>query len=199
MAGNTNHPRKGAITRVEPIRCHADRERIEFNLSGRPRDLSVFNTGTNTALRASELVRLTVGQVRGLAPGDDLLIREQKTRKIRRITLSPKVVTALTAWLAVHPWRTDDQAPLFPNLRTGRPLTVPTLSKMAKRWCRQAGLAGNYASHSLRKTFGYVQRVEHGASVALLMRVFGHSTERQTLAYLCITDAEVRETFLHEV
>lgn len=195
MRGNM----KGAITRVEPIRNRADRERIESALAGCLRDLALFILGCNLALRAIDLLRLTVGQVRGLKPGDELLVREQKTRKVRRLVVNAKVVGALAAWLAVHPWAAADQAPLFPNQRTGKALTVPTLSKMVKRWCRQAELVGNYASHSLRKSFGYAQRVEHGVSVAVLMKVFNHSTERQTMAYLGISDAEVRDTFLHEV
>lgn len=200
MAGNPNHPKKGSIVRAEPIRSREDRERIEAALARRPRDRALFVTGTNTALRAVDLTRLTVGQVRGLRPGEELLVREKKTGKVRRIIVNGKVCAALTEWLAVHPWAVDDDtAALFPNLRTGRPLTVPTLSKWVKRWCRQAGLVGNYASHSLRKSFGYSQRVDHGVGLAVLMKVYGHSTERQTLTYLCIGDNEVRATFMQEV
>ena len=199
MGGNRNHPKKGSIIKVEPIRRREDRRHIEVFLAGRPRDLALFVTGTNTNVRASDLVRLAVGHVRGVRAGDELVLREKKTRKVRRIVVNAKVVGALQAWLAVHPWRESEGAPLFPNRRTGNALTVPAVSTLVKGWCRAAGLAGNYASHSLRKSFGYAQRVEHGVGVAVLMTLFGHSSERQTLSYLGVDDGEVRAVYLQEV
>lgn len=199
MGGNPNHPRKGSVLQVEPIRRREDRGRVESFLAGRPRDLAIFVTGTNTNLRAGDLVRLTVGQVRGLRPGDELTLRERKTCKVRRIVVNAKVARALQAWLAVHPGRDRDSAPLFANLRTGNALTVPGLSTMVKRWCRAAGLAGHFASHTLRKTFGYAQRTENGTGLPVLMKMFNHASERQTLAYLGVDDAEVRAAYLKEV
>jgi integrase len=199
MAGNKNHPPKHSIIKVQGIERRNDRERIERNLAGRPRDRRLFVTGCNTAFRASELTGLTVGQVRGARAGFKLVIREQKTSKIREVVLNRKVCAAIDAWLAVHPWAADDDAPLFPNLRTGRPLTVSTVSKYVKRWCRQAGLKGNYASHSMRKSFGYAMRTEHCVSLAVLTRLLGHSTERQTMCYLGIDDEELDACYLHEV
>ncbi|MDA3791878.1 MAG: hypothetical protein PF503_25695 [Desulfobacula sp.] len=41
----------------------------------------------------------------------------------------------------------------------GKGLTVPSLSILIKGWCRKVNLNWNYASHTLRKTWGYHQRV----------------------------------------
>lgn len=199
MSGNKNHPKKGSVIRVQPITRRSDRERIECNEEGQPRNKCLFVTGCNTAYRAVDLTRITVGQVRGAKSGFKLVVREKKTGKVREVVLNAKVCDVIGEWLAVHPWADDDDAPLFPNLRTGKSLTVPTLSKLVKRWCREAGLTGNYASHSMRKSFGYAQRTEHGVSVAVLMRLFNHSTERQTMAYLGISDEELDACYLHEV
>ena len=68
---------------------------------------------------------------------------------------------------------------------------VQTLSRLVKRWCKDAGLNGNYASHSLRKTWGFMQRKQGRADVPLLMRAFGHATQQQTMDYLCIQDDEI--------
>lgn len=196
---NFNHPPKNSIIKVEPIQRRSDRRKIESMQAGHPRNGALFITGCNTNLRASDLVRLTVGHVRNLRPGDELILREQKTKKVRKITVNKKVVAAIQKWLAVHPRAGDDAAPLFVSYRGGKALTVSSLSRLVKQWCKDAGLVGNFASHSLRKTFGYVMRVEHGVGIGVLMRMFNHSSERQTLTYLCISDEEVRHAYLMEV
>ena len=38
-------------------------------------------------------------------------------------------------------------------------LTEPTVNQKVKSWCRTINLKGNFGSHSLRKTWGYHQRV----------------------------------------
>ena len=52
--------------------------------------------------------------------------------------------------------------------------------------------------HTLRKTWGYQQRIRHNAPVALLMRAYGHSSEAQTLEYLCIQPDEIRNLYLNQ-
>ena len=67
---------------------------------------------------------------------------------------------------------------------------------MVKTWCAEVGLRGNYGSHSLRKTWGYQQRVLKGKPIPLLMSAFGHATQSQTLDYLCIQDEEIENLYL---
>ena len=196
---NPNHPQKGSIITVQPIQHRVDRQKIEQDRVGQPRNRCIFVMGTNTAYRAVDLTSITVGQVRGARAGFKLVVRERKTGKVREVILNQKVCGALEEWLQVHPWVDDDAAPLFPNLRTGKALTVPTLSKLVKRWCKEAGLRGNYANHSMRKSFGYAQRTEHGVSLAVLTRLFNHANERYTMAYLGISDEELHACYLHEV
>lgn len=188
---NANHPKKGDRITVEPIRELSGIEAIKSLLAERPRDYCFFVMGINTNLRASDLLRLTIGQVREKKPGDEILLNEKKTGKARHITLNEAVTDAVDAYLAAC--NGDDADRLFRGIRG--PLTVPTVSQMVKGWCRTVGLKGNYGAHSLRKTWGYHQRVTFKESVPVLMEVFGHSNQRQTLAYLCIQDEEVRRVY----
>lgn len=48
--GNPNHPAKDSVIRVQPITRRSDRECIEGNLAGQPRNRSMFITGTNTKI-----------------------------------------------------------------------------------------------------------------------------------------------------
>ena len=67
---NKNHPKKGSQIKVEPIRKAKDINLIKKHLSNKPRDLALFVLGINTNLRASDLLRLTVGQVKYLNEGN---------------------------------------------------------------------------------------------------------------------------------
>ena len=197
---NPNHPKKGDCIRVDPIRDVQDIERIKAMLSGRLRDLLLFTLGINTNLRASDIVALTVGQVRGLKPMEELELRERKTGKMRRISINETVIGAVEAYLATLPGDVTDTAPLFASQRCGgRPLTVPSVNRMVKGWCRTIKLKGNYGSHSLRKTWGYHQRVTFGVDIPSLMVCFNHSTQRQTLDYLCVQPEEVKKVYSHQL
>jgi hypothetical protein len=83
LAKNKNHPKKGSVISVQPIRRREDRALIEQNLAGRPRDLCLFDFGCNTAFRAVDLTRITVGQVSGAKAGHKLVARKQKAGKVR--------------------------------------------------------------------------------------------------------------------
>ena len=72
--GNQNHPRPGSTIKVEPIRSLKDIKLIRRLLADKPRDECLFTLGINTNLRASDLVRITAGQVRGLKEGDEIEI-----------------------------------------------------------------------------------------------------------------------------
>ena len=144
---NWNYPPKGSSITVEPIRNPKDIKAIKKMLADNPRDLCIFTLGINTNLRASNILGLRVRDVRGK---DELVLREKKTKKGRRITLNNATKKAIKNLLASMS-DPDDEDYLFLGLR-GNPLTVPTLSRMVKTWCQAINLPGNYGSHSLRKT-----------------------------------------------
>jgi integrase len=78
-------------------------------------------------------------------------------------------------------------------------MTVSYLNRLVKGWCKQINLKGNYGSHSLRKTWGYHQRKTFGVDIPTLMTCFNHSTQRQTLDYLCIQPEEVQSVYMNEL
>jgi integrase len=151
--------------------------------------------GINTNLRASDLVRLTVGQVQGLSAGEEITLKEKKTNKPRRITLNKSCVEAIQRLLASRSYADADS--LFLSQRGC--LTVPSVHSLVKSWCRDLHLKGNYGSHSLRKTWGYHQRVTFGVDILVLMQMFNHSSQRLTASYLCIQPDEIRKVYENEL
>lgn len=192
---NSNHPKKGDSIKVEPIKSVKDIRAIKKLLSDRPRDLALFVVGVNTNLRASDLVNVNVGQVRHLKPMDEIELREQKTGKSRRISLNGQCIETIKAYLATR--EAGDDEPLF--LGRNGALTVPSVNRLVKEWCSAVNIRGNFGSHSLRKTWGYHQRVSFNVAIPELMVCFNHSTQRQTLEYLCIQPEEIRAVYSNEI
>ena len=98
-----NRPQKGSTIKVEPIREPKDIRLIKKLLAYRPRDLAIFTLGINTDLRASDLLRITVDQVCHLQPGEHFSIREQKTGKVRAVTVNKSVHEAIQGLLRTTP------------------------------------------------------------------------------------------------
>jgi integrase len=192
---NYNHPEKGSTIKVDPIKSTKHIQTIKKLLADKPLDYALFTVGINTNLRASDLLRIKVGQVRDLKPNDEIAINEKKTKKPRRITLNRACISAIQGLLASREYQDEDY--LFTGQR-GR-LTVPTLGQKVKSWCGAINLKGNFASHSLRKTWGYHQRVSFGTDLPRLMVCFNHSTQKQTLDYLCIQPQEIRDVYENEL
>ena len=191
---NPNHPKKGSSIKVAPITDLQAIEKIKYALRENLRDLCLYTFGINTAYRANELVSIKVGQVAHLNAGDRLEIKQSKNGKYRAATLNENVIKALRDWLRVHP-EPEPEAPLFRSFKTREALTATTLTAMVKDWCAKADLDGNYGSHTLRKTWGYHQRKTFKQPTALLSVAFGHSSERQTMDYLCIQPTEIEHLY----
>jgi integrase len=192
-----NHPRRGAKIKTQPIRRREDVRAIKQILIGQRRNLAMFTLGINSALRPEDLRNITIGQVRGLKPGDSFELREEKTNKYRRVGINKGIFRVVQGLLKTRDqWDDDDW--VFQSKKGGR-LGVSTITALVKGWCRAINLAGNYGGSSMRKTFGYHQRVYYGLGTAVLVRIYNHNSERQTLAYLGIESSELLQTNWNEI
>jgi len=198
---NSNAPKKGMSTRVDPIKRPEDIRAIKVMLSDSPRNYCLFTLGINTNLRASDLCRLTVEQVVNLEPMDEVVLKEKKTGKLRRINLNESCIKAIKElidkeWRLWKSHRLCNQS-LFLGQRG--PIKPSAVHALVKSWCKEVGLKGNYGSHTLRKTWGYQQRVYYEVELPLLMRCFNHSNEKETLEYLCIQPEEIKAVYANEI
>jgi len=118
--------------------------------------------GINNGLRACDLVRVKVGDIRYMKVGDTLTIKESKTGKDNILLVNKTVYKALQAYLdALRP---DDDAYLFASRKGNGHIQSQAVSKLVKKWTKAINLKGNYGSHTLRKTWGYIQRTIHGVA-----------------------------------
>lgn len=192
---NDNHPVKGSIISVDPIRKLKDIDRIKEKLKDKPRDLCLFTIGINSNLRASDLRELTAGQVRGKEAGDTVVIREKKTKKKRNLVINNTMKSAITGLLASRKFDDDDY--LFEGQR-GQ-LTVSSINRLVKDWCASIRLKGNYGSHTMRKTWGFHQHKTFGVELPELMVAFNHSSQKTTLSYIGLQSATIKKIFQNEL
>ncbi len=192
---NYNHPEKGTTTKVDPIKSKKHIQTIKKLLADRPLDFALFTVGINTNLRASDLLNIKVDQLKDLNPNDEIVLNEKKTKKGRRLNLNKACIKAIQMLLASRKYNDEDF--LFTGQRGV--LTVPTVNAKVKYWCREINLKGNFGGHTLRKTWGYHQRVTFNTDLPTLMEIFNHSTQKQTLAYLCVQPDEIRNVYESEL
>lgn len=195
---NLNHPRKGDKITVAPIREMKDIESIKKLLSGNKRNLLLFTIGINCGLRCSDILKLKVQDVKYLKPNDTLKIREQKTGKENILMINKTTYKILHDYLNEH--KPADEDYLFKSRKGGnQPLTVSSVNLMIKLWCKSINLKGNYGTHSLRKSFGFIQRKKFGVGIELLMKRFNHSSQHVTMRYLGIDDKELNGILMNEI
>jgi len=195
---NFNHPRKGESITTDPIREIKDVQAIKKLISDKPRDLLLFTMGINNGLRCGDLLKLRVKDVKHLRHGDSITIKEGKTGKNNILMINKAVHKALKGYLeTVKP---DDEQYLFKSKKGGnRPLTVQAVNALIKKWCRTINLHGNYGAHTLRKTFGYLQRTQYSVGFEVLAKRFNHSSPAITMRYLGIQDKEVNGILSNEI
>lgn len=195
---NRNHPIKGARIAVEPIRSVEDVKSISKMLSDDPRNNLLFVLGVNNGLRTGDLLRLKVADLKSLNVGDYLNIRESKTGKSNILVVNKSVSKALKKYLESE--EPADDSYLFASRKSkDEPIQIQAVNKMIKSWTKAINLKGNYGAHTLRKTWGYLQRTVHGVGFEIIAKRFNHSNPATTMRYLGIEDREVHNTLMNEI
>ena len=196
---------------AEPIRDTETIQKIAsyFLNRGELRNYALFVTGINVGLRVSDLLSLRFknifnedGSVKA-----EILIEEKKTKKRRKIGLSPRAEEALTIYRNTIPNYNSDMY-IFRNESracryTGenKPMTRQGLHTVFDRAWKDLGLTTRHGTHLLRKTFAYQvltgtsDPLERSRRLEMLMRMFNHSSVRVTLAYAGISKEEEMDLY----
>lgn len=192
-----NQPKKGDRIAVDPIRKLKDIKAISQLTQDNPRDHLLFIMGINNGLRAGDLIRLKVKDVRYLKVGDTLTIREGKTGKDNVLVVNKTVFKALRNYL--EKVRPADEDHVFSSRKGNSHIQSQAVSKLIKKWTRAINLKGRYGAHTLRKTWGYQQRTQHGVGFEIICKRYNHSSPAITMRYLGIEDKEVHEVLMNEI
>ncbi|EFL52346.1 integrase family protein [Solidesulfovibrio fructosivorans JJ]] len=188
---------RGSKATVDPIKSIESIESIKKLLSNEKRNLFLFVLGINNGLRTGDLLKLKVSDLSQTKPNELIHIKESKTGKTNYITLNKSAYKIFQSYLDYESLHADDF--LFKSRKGNTPLTIQAVNRLIKKWCKTINLPGNYGAHTLRKTFGYIQRTKFGVGFEVLCKRFNHSSPAVTMRYLGISDTEVANILKNEI
>ena len=168
------------MNKVEPIRDKNKIKEIKSILKKKSyRNYMIFVLGINTGLRIGDLLSLKVEDIKNKS---HIIIKEQKTSKNKQFLINENLRRELDKYIegmSEHEYLF--QSRIGQNKALSRFQAYRILSAAG----REAGLE-RIACHSTRKTFGY-HHYKRYKDVALLQKLFNHSSPSITLDYIGIT------------
>lgn len=176
---------------VEPIRSKEQINAIKCYLRNRNlRDYLLFVLGINSGLRISDLLSLTIADVKEI---DRIILREKKTGKPKDFPLSDICKKTIREYLATT---SDDSVWLFESKRGDRPISRIQAYRIINEAARIIGMKEAIGTHTLRKTFGYWAH-KNGADITKIQKLLNHSRPDITLAYIGITKDDLDEIYIN--
>jgi len=182
---------------VSPIRKETDINKIKKYLSNNKRDLFYFVLGTNTGIRTGDLLKLKVKDLKYNNVGDSIPIIEEKTGKQNYIIINKPIYKTFQEYLNEYTPNDDDY--IFFSRKGNNHIHIFSMSRMVKQWFQDLNIPGNWGCHSLRKTWGYQQRVKFQVDWSVICRRYNHSNPSITMRYLGITSDEVNQICMNEI
>jgi len=160
--------------------------RARLQMENRARELTLFDLGIDSELRACDLVKL---RVRDVCHGDRVAGRanvlQQKTQRPVQFEILPGTREALEGWVRKAGLRPDDY--LFPSrVRRSPPLGTRQYARILDGWVSLIGPdPACYGTHSMRRTKASLiyRRTKNLRAVQLLL---GHAKLESTVRYLGI-------------
>lgn len=164
---------------VEPIRDPIVLENMcDYLEKTNERNLVLFQMGLYTGLRISDILKLRVRDVKNRKY---ITLKEKKTGKNKMIEINPVLKRTLNHYCSDK----DDKEFLIKS-RQGKnsPLKRAQAYNIIKELGEEFGVE-DLGTHTMRKTFGY-HYYQKTKDVALLQKIFNHSSPAITLRYIGI-------------
>ncbi len=184
---------------VEPIRDIKKISQIKnlLRFDWNIRDLLLFELWINSALRISDLLSIQVKDIFENNSGikDFFDIKEEKTNKTNRITITPKVKETLKLYKETYPNIILDKNNFIFFQKKTFPLWIKSIGRkmswiLLSKICEDVWLKGNFWNHTLRKTWWYQARI-NAIPLEIIQHKLNHSSLAVTMRYLWITADEI--------
>jgi integrase len=158
--------------------------RIRLELSGKTRDLAMFNLAIDSKLRGCDLMNLKVKDIsHGTTIQSRAIIIQKKTGKPVQFEITEETRKSLRDWIGQKRLISSDF--LFPSrVVPNRPLTTRQYARIVDQWVTSVGLdVCDYGTHTMRRTKPTLiyRRTHDLRAVQLLL---GHSKLDSTVRYL---------------
>ncbi len=190
---------------VDPIRSKQELACMKEYLKREegPRNYLIVGLGVNAALRISDLLSLQVKDVRNPdgTLRDRIDLRESKTGKEKKYRMSEGAKSALRYYFENidsevyfgHEGIEQDDYLFASQNEPHDPIGRSWAWRKVKDAAQHCSIEENIATHSLRKTWGYMARTEEEIPLSLIMNKLNHNEESTTLRYIGIIQQEVEQ------
>ena len=184
---------------TQPIRNKKHIKQISSYLlnKGELRNYLLFIMGIHTALRISDMLRLTWHDVYDFdkqCVRSEFTIVEKKTNKSKIIAVNQSVIHAVfKLFKQVCP--VSKYSFLFANPHMNKAISRIQAYRILRTSAEKACIDVPVSCHSLRKTFGY-HLWKKGVSLVIIMDIYNHSSYAVTKRYLGITQDDRNSAYL---
>jgi len=187
------------VQEVEAVKTSEQRQQVEAHLAGQGVIYAdIWKVGVNTALRISDLLSLTMDDVRGLdAEQPSLQIKEQKTGKQRKIVVNQSALGVMQRRLTDHPdhqWLFQSDAANRNRRQPPKPINRRSVSRVFERVGQKVAPKVALGTHSMRKTRGYAMH-KAGRSIESIAKVLNHSSPAVTMRYIGLVQQDIDESY----
>lgn len=184
---------------VEAVKTPAQRQQVEAHLADQGAIYAdIWKVGVNTALRISDLLSLTMDNVRALDPVQPALnVIEQKTGKQRKIVVNPSALAAMQRRLAEYPdhvWLFQSDAVNRNRREPPKPINRRSVSRVFEKVGQKVAPKVVLGTHSMRKTRGYAMH-KAGRSIESIAKVLNHSSPAVTMRYIGLVQQDIDESY----
>ena len=135
----------------ESLNSLNDIKRIREHLSDKPRDLLLFDLGSQTGLKMIDLLSLKVMDIKYLKVGDLFPSSERQTIGVGGIIMTEALNKTIKKYL--NKTGAVDNDYLFRSRKSSNPITITSASRLVKSWFQSAGFKGETGARSLQKAW----------------------------------------------
>ncbi|MEA3002784.1 MAG: integrase/recombinase XerC [Sphingomonadales bacterium] len=153
------------------------------------RDFALLTLLYGSGLRVAEALGLTGAAL----PMGEALVVTGKRSKIRVVPLLAPVREAILLYLALSPYPSSRDAPLFRGARGG-PLNGEMIRRVVRRARVRLGLSERTTPHALRHSFA-THLLGRGADLRSLQELLGHASLSSTQIYTAVDTAHLMDVY----
>ena len=184
------------MSTTQPIRdANRIRELAGYYLQkGQLRNYALIILGVHTALRISDLLRVTWDDVydfENCCVRARVDVTERKTGKTKSIALNKAVTKALSLFAS---FSARSGCFLIENPRTGRAISRIQAYRLIRAASEALRFKDRVSCHSLRKTFGY-HAWKSGTLPVVIMDIYNHSSLAVTRRYLGVSQDDKDDVY----
>ena len=184
---------------VEAVRTPEQRTQLEAQLLDAGQIyFDLWKVGVNLALRISDLLTITMADVKSLdSDAPALHLVEQKTDKKRKIVVNNAALKIMQRRLADNPKHKylfqSDAVNL--SRHTKKAINRRSVCRVFEKAGQRIAPKVQLGTHSMRKTRGYAM-YDAGRSIESICKVLNHSTPAVTMRYIGIDQRDIDQSYV---